>query len=449
MRYFPHLLAVAIFLPSHIALATEPLKSPYFIDGVHCEGLDDKDLDNRISDQFGDEALAKLGVKAHNQSTCEHIFSEYGITKFQWVTPDDLENFNFLLKKSGKFKTIDVRIEKSESQNHVHLKGRFEQFEPRNYTSFNVQSGYENGGVTGDRDTTKSEALVQFQKRGMENPGSFDVGFTTFRTSAKDPLSLEELKSGEVDVVMNDAEKATQGKQSWQYNELFLRNYLPTGKFVNPISLKVGLNYSKLSQDEAADLNTSYELATEFRPDVLRTMKLSLSLAYSTYTALGSESITTETASSNQKQILFAGFSEDFDTRWLTGHFSAYRSLTSQVHYYGDLDLKFLFTEFAGIKSSLGFSQEQVYGAVLPQHRFGLPNRAQSAFYYLGENNFRALDADNKISFKVGFSNLDSSGPIQKSSYSRGQSFAELGLKTRTDKYDVGLSFIYGNQRLY
>jgi hypothetical protein len=437
-------------IPSNYAIAADQLKSPYFVDGVHCEGLDDQELDAKIKEFYADDAIAKLGVKAQNQAKCEKLFSKFGIDKFQWVTPDDLEKLNFGLKNSGKFKSLEVQIEKSELQNHVHLKGNFAQFEPQTYYSFNFKGGIEKGGVTGNRRTTKADGLVQFHKRGPENPGIFDLGFTSLRSSAKAPLSSAELRRKNEDVAMNDAEKKAQAKQNWQFDEIFYRVPLNNGALSIPLNMRVGVNSSKLSLDEVSDSNFNMELGTEFQPDMFMPTKIGLSLLYSTFSSLGQETLLRESEGKGvNRQIVFVGASEDFSTRGLSGHLKFYRSLTSDLHYFGDVDLRFKFSEFAGIKSSIGFAQDLVYGAILPEHRFGLPNREQVQIYYLGESDFQAFEADHKITLKAGYGDLYAEGNSPKNRYSRFQSFAEVGLKTRADNIDVGLSFIYGNQRLY
>jgi hypothetical protein len=456
MKSFHAYLIAAMSLPSSYALGTETLKSPYFIDGVHCEGLQDKDRDKTIGEVFADDEVAKLGVKAQNQIFCEQIFSKHGIQKFQWVTPDDLEKLTFGLKRSGKYKNIDVRIEKSELQNHVHLTIKFEQFEPRNYFSVNVSSGSDKGSATGSRQTTTADLLFQYQKRGAENPAMFDLGLHTINSSAPSPLSVEEIKKGNKDVVLDTSETLAQSKQNWAYTEVFYKVPLLQGNPSFPIDFKLGLNKSRLSKDEVSDVNTNFELSSSYKPDELVPLKYKFSLLYSTYSATGAQSIIRkkdEEEDKNQKRkdvhIVFAGIRQDFKARFLSFYLNFNRSLTSELHYFYNYDIRLRLSELGGIVGSLGFSEDMVYGAILPEHRFGLPNRSLFDIYLLAEKDFRAFESDNKVTFKGGARHLASDRNASRGGYSRDQGFAEIGIKSRLDNVDVGLSFIYGSQRLY
>lgn len=455
MKSFHAYLIAAMCLPSSYALGAEALKSPYFIDGVHCEGLQDKDRDKAIAEVYADDEVAKLGVKAQNQIFCEQIFSKHGIQKFQWVTPDDLEKLTFGLRRSGKYKNIDVRIEKSELQNHVHLKIKFEQFEPRNYYSVNVASAFDKGSATGNRQTTKADVLFQYQKRGAENQAMFDLGVRTINSSAPSPLSIEEIKKGNKDVVLDTSEAIAQSKQNWDYTEFFYKVPL-LGTPSIPMDFKLGLNNSRLSKDEVSAVNTNFELSSYYKPDELIPVKYKFSLLYSTYTATGAQSIIRKkdeeedkNQKRNDKHIVFAGIRQDFKASFLSGYLNFNRSLTSELHYFYDYDLRFRLAELGGIVGSLGFSEDMVYGAILPEHRFGLPNRSLFDIYLLAEKDFRAFESDNKVTFKGGARHLASDRNASRGGYSRDQGFAEIGIKSRLDNVDVGLSFIYGSQRLY
>jgi hypothetical protein len=448
-------LAAALSLQSTHAIGAPTLKSPYFIDGVHCEGLQDAERDKTLGEIFADEEVAKLGIKANNQMICEKIFSKYGIDKFQWVTPDDLEKLTFGLKRSGKYKNIDVRIEKSELQNHVHLKIKFEQFEPRNYYSVSVSSGSDKGSATGSRQTTKADLLFQYQKRGAENPAMFDLGVQTIKSSAPSPLSIEEIKKGNKEVVLDTSEAIVQSKQNWDYTEFFYKVPL-LGTPSIPMDFKLGLNNSRLSKDEVSAVNTNFELSSYYKPDELIPVKYKFSLLYSTYTATGAQSIIRKkdeeedkNQKRNDKHIVFAGIRQDFKASFLSGYLNFNRSLTSELHYFYDYDLRFRLAELGGVVGSLGFSDNTVYGAILPEHRFGLPNRSLFDIYLLAEKDFRAFESDNKVTFTGGVRNLSSDRNASRGGYSRDQGFAEIGIKSRLDNVDVGLSFIYGSQRLY
>jgi hypothetical protein len=453
MNQLKLLLVGSVGLQSVVALGQEALKSPYFIDGVHCEGLDDEDRDEVISNYFSDDEVAKLGLKSAKAADCESLFSQYGATKFEWVTPEDLEKLVFGLKRSGRFKSVDVQVEKSELQNHVHIKGKFEQFDPKDYYSINHVSQFDRGEKTGSRKTTQTDVSFHYKKRGLANPAAIEVGVRNYNSEAANPLSSDELKAHNEHVILKDDEAAAQAKKNFDFNELYIKVPLKqNGSF--PIDFRVGSTNSRLTNDQVRDQNVNFELSSQYQPNDFMPVKTKLSLLYSTYNATGAQSIIVDNAEgkngkvkNSKNSITFAGLSQDAKTRSLSTKLKAYRSLTQEMHYFYYLDARFGAYDFFGTKNSIGFSGDHVYGAVLPEHRMGLPNRDLFSVYLASEDSFMSLGAQNNLTLKVGLSQL--SGGSEYTSYRRTQSFAEVGIKSRIDNVDVGLSFIYGNQRLY
>jgi hypothetical protein len=94
-----------------------PLKSPYFIDGLHCEGFN---ANNESVWPFNEEGISAVR-EVRNQSACDSIFSIYGVNVYEWYTPEKLESVANHLKKTEDFASAELSIKKSEMQNHVHL----------------------------------------------------------------------------------------------------------------------------------------------------------------------------------------------------------------------------------------------------------------------------------------------------------------------------------------
>jgi hypothetical protein len=182
-------------------------------------------------------------------------------------------------------------------------------------------------------------------------------------------------------------------------------------------------------------------------------MKYRFSLLYSSYSALGSDVVKKDNGSdgrsSKQKQIVFARLMQDFETKLISGHASFSRSITNDLHYYYDYDVRLRVLEWSGFVGSLGAAADAVYGAVLPEHRFGLPHRASSDLYVMAEQRFQAYRSENRLALKCGLRHLGSTKYSDKTSYRQEQKFAELSLTTRLESIDVGLSFVYGDKRLY
>ncbi|MEK6705427.1 MAG: hypothetical protein AABZ06_06540 [Bdellovibrionota bacterium] len=95
----------------------ELLPSPYFIDEVHCEGINVLDISESWLLSKEDVDAAK---KVEGKETCENLLKAFGVEKYMWLSPDDLERIDTLIKQSGYFEEVDLSIKKSELKNHVH-----------------------------------------------------------------------------------------------------------------------------------------------------------------------------------------------------------------------------------------------------------------------------------------------------------------------------------------
>ncbi|RYZ48713.1 MAG: hypothetical protein EOP07_25475, partial [Proteobacteria bacterium] len=186
-------------------------RSPYFIDGIHCEGIDELDPGEDLTRSYPDE-VAEIGIKTRRQVLCESIFAKSGVSKFQWVTPEDLEKLSFILKHSKRFQGADLRIEKSELQNHIHLIGRFTMFEAKNQYRINFKQSLEGNGADGQRLSSIGDASIHFNKRGVVNPAPFVLGIKYRSSNAKDPLSTNPAKT-----TLSDDEAIALGREDGRY----------------------------------------------------------------------------------------------------------------------------------------------------------------------------------------------------------------------------------------
>ena len=112
----------ALLLTAGSVLAAESpseelLPSPYFIDEVHCDGINVHDISESWLLSKDDVDAAK---KVERKETCENLLKVFGVEKYMWLSPDDLERIATLIKQSGYFEEADLSIKKSELKNHVH-----------------------------------------------------------------------------------------------------------------------------------------------------------------------------------------------------------------------------------------------------------------------------------------------------------------------------------------
>ena len=83
------LIFIVFFFTMNVAYADQDaLSSPYFIDEIHCQGLAEHDGPTYwfLSQE---EAEAQKLIEA--QEDCHDLFKSFGIEKYGWISPEDLE----------------------------------------------------------------------------------------------------------------------------------------------------------------------------------------------------------------------------------------------------------------------------------------------------------------------------------------------------------------------
>lgn len=422
--------------------AGEMRKSPYFLDGLHCEGLEAVETGEDLTLAYPDEVTA-IGRKMRLQELCEATFKDSGVKKFQWVTPEDLERVAFILTRSKKFKSVDIRLEKSELQNHVHLIGRFVLHEPKTYTRIKLQQSLERDQESGDRSSTRAEGTLGFRKRGLINPAPFSLGFKYFSSTAEKALPFERISSDGETIGLDTRETLVQSRPDGSYGAI-------TTKFqqVNGIFFGLDLESSKLSRDKHATLNVKVETGTEFQIDPLSPSLTRLSFFYATYSAKPWDEYTSRVSSRSSRSIAFLGFKQDISSRWVKGTASLYRSLTPELHSFGEVDLALPFGRWFDVQHALGMGAEYIRGAILAEHRYGLPDRNVTRGYYEAERPFVVWDKDHVLSLKIGAGSYQAVNGLEKP-YSKDNGFAELSLRSQGESFDTSFAFLYGNRRLY
>ena len=252
---------------------------------------------------------------------------------------------------------------------------------------------------------------------------------------------------------MTDEETLAQNRPSGSSYSADLRVNFPSAIGYRDIFLFMdfGTTGSRLSGDEDRTSSPRYELGVQMQNDPLVQTFTQLSLFYTTVAATGSEIVyasNDKTHTNHEKSMAFAGFSQNYASKALDGHLRFYRSLTDEMHYFADFDARFQISEWLDITHSLGVDTFYVRGAILPEHRLGLPDHHESRVYYRADRSFHALGAENKLWCKLGMATYDADNQLDNP-YSRESFFAQVGVKRQTDNFDLGLSLLYGDRRLY
>jgi hypothetical protein len=215
-------------------------KSPYFVDGVHCEGFEGTLRDEELKRTFADDESAEIGVRSAYVEQCESLFRLYGISKFQWVTPSDLEKLSFAIRHGGKFAKSDIRIEKSALPNHIHIIGKFSLLKPEHHYSGSLKSEImASGQHKSARYINSGDFLFEINRRGSSNPAPYAVNFKFLNTFTNSPLTVADINSTRsAPLKLNDEEIAAFERRNGKYQSLNLR-FNPAG--AGPLLTKYSL----------------------------------------------------------------------------------------------------------------------------------------------------------------------------------------------------------------
>ncbi|MBI1860428.1 MAG: hypothetical protein HYR96_05880 [Deltaproteobacteria bacterium] len=161
----------------------DTLPSPYFIDGLHCEGLPQS---KRVVTWFASDEEVEIAKRVASQEDCEATLSVYGVSKFSWLTPEDLEKLSDTLKRSHLFKTVEVSIKKSEIKNHIHLFAKLDRYPTERRT---LENSFTATGAK-NADSSRFTNATRFQYDNFEQAplGSYKFGTYVEHSSATGPL---------------------------------------------------------------------------------------------------------------------------------------------------------------------------------------------------------------------------------------------------------------------
>ena len=435
-----------------LAAASSDLKSPYFIDAIHCEGIDELIDSDQLKKTFISDEVAIVGTRVLRQKQCEAIFQAYHVEKFSWVTPQDLETLEFALKHSQRFEAVDISIAKSELPNHVHLTGKFKLFEKRTHYTVTSRAGlYRGTDGSGDRRTTDFDARVDIGQRGPHNDAPYVVDIGVLDSQAPRPLPVSALKAGTKPITLSPNETVALNRPSSTYGHADLRFNLPTYTTYDAF-FQVGIDRSHLSGDAGAASGHRMEVGVvthDLSPWGFNG-RTQISYLQSQYYFLGTDFVSNDpqTPRAKSQDMGFIGLSGVGSSRQFDQDFAVYRSTTKDLHAFGHINLLFRFGEAWGFKHALGLHDDLVIGAVLPEHRFGLPDRNATEVYYDLKKPMLLWGGEHEFDAKIGLASYSSRADSDVS-YVRNSGYGELGWKLHTRDIDVGLAFLYGGSRLY
>lgn len=423
-------------------------RSPYFVDGVHCEGFEGTLREEELKKIFADEESAEIGVRSAYQDQCESLFSFYGLKKFQWVTPSDLEKLSFSIRHGGKFEKSEIRIEKSDLPNHIHVVGNFKLVKAQTYFVGDLKSEVMLDLPGASRLTNSGEISVEINRRGLNNAAPYTIGVEYFSTYADSALKPDEIGTSEF-ARTNFTKDETEAleKRNGKYLGFNLRinpNGIGLTSLSNEYFVDFGISKQSLIHDDYEFSGNRYGIGYVFQPEPLRDQTFTLHAFYADVAPKVSETLVTDTLSDPPEVrsfgVAFIGLEQQYENPSFSLDFEAYRAIDSKLSAYGNWDIDLIFYENKEFGHHFGYDGNFVRGALLPEHRFGFPDRSDNrVFYKFVKFDYQLWNLDSEANFKVGMHEYRSQSKISHR-YSKSVPFIEAAINAYKNEFDINLA---------
>ncbi len=433
-----------IFLVSLAALAGEPgfnsteapLASPYFVDEMHCSGINTPE----ISEGW---LLSKEEVeparKLTQEEMCERVLHAFGIRKFMWLSPDDLERTATIIRQAGYFQSSELSIRKSELQNHVHV---FLKVVPGEHylTSINEEFKYfgDNSGIGSNRLYDHLSAEISNRKYSPVSVNSF--GFNMMGTTAQTPMNMSYGA-----FTSDDAQKMQ--KRNAYLVDIYWRNQGTVAK-----NISYEFDFHLVDDNTYSDDNS--RLNMEVNGDLLFHHQVNI-IRGSTYIgpAFVSTTYTPYQAGPGSKSagVFFPGgklgynYGQEFANN-LNFAMAYYHASGDQLIYDFDFNLQ-RHMNFLNSFLLVGLKTRSVNVAVMPEDRFPLSASNDSNSYVGLGKVFHEADSNQQVNLLLGTETLgyiDNEPTYQVSSGYLGLKYKYVG---QTWNINLGASYYF--QRLY
>lgn len=426
-------------------ISPDSLQSPYFIDGVHCEGLSEPD--DSIYFFLPDDSVSAV-KKASLQEKCERVLKFFGLEKYSWMSQDDLESLSVKIKSSGYFKNVDISVKKSELQNHVHLYAKITQLSERHYSVSNQFSYYgpENKDSSSRTvNTFRGEVL----NRADDPTRPFTIGFVASQSITKKPMNYTDPSDPD-DPSLNDAEKEQIKDKNTKYLDFYIKNETVFHQnFIN----KLGVHfYSGHPSKENEEPGKKYA-----------SMMMSDDLLYST-SLLGPYgqahigpsaqlimySVGKEKNSEDKVAFLPGGklsyiYGNEYQNFWKFGAEYYHAVKGDHIRYHFDLSLGKTFSQLLNTQLAFDMSQDYIAYPLLPDENFFLQKRDLISFGIRAGKTFPLAGNLHHVYLRGGIDSIKS----PNGAYGEASSCIGLAYKTTTENYTIDLGAKYYPNRTY
>jgi len=398
---------------------------------------------------------SKIGPKVIDQQRCENLLASYGIEKFQWMTPEDLELANFRLNDSPYFKNVELSLKKSELKNHVHV---FAAFVPRPLHHFYVA---ENAGLArgnskeGNRQT--NDFTFEYANRSLEPFSTLVFGVNDLRSYAKNPYDVAGHQSQDQQIPATDL--ADLQKKDFRMTDL----YVKTGGLVGK-SFRNDFDVHLLDYSYAGGSQSYHDLRMRFDADLLYNLdETGLGGGY----FFGPSVIMTQrerprtdgtaadpTKAKDEENVYYTGLvlRQGLDSRqrqnlWVKATY--YQGLGAiKDSYFWNLDMTLPFGSLGDgyVQHGLGLSEEKVHNAILPSHLAGLNSYNLTDIYYQLRKELGHGLQDTAF-VDLGMEAYGNEGHDKKS-FASTAPYVRVGYGFKSDNLAVDLGLVYDSARI-
>jgi hypothetical protein len=138
--------------------------------------------------------------------------------------------------------------------------------------------------------------------------------------------------------------------------------------------------------------------------------------------------------------VTFAGIRHNLETPIVSLSFEAYRAFLTDLSAFGTWDFQFQFAENGSQFHSFGLDGEIVRGSILPEHRFGLPDRRDDRIYYqFTESETQFFEIDSEVNARAGMHTYQALGGGNRR-YSEAFPFVEVEVTAYRGQMDLNLA---------
>ena len=312
------------------------------------------------------------------------------------------------------------------------------------------RAGQEGGGIeSGGRAWYKLSGTAGFRQPSPSELPLFELHFSGEQSVARAPLSPDVIRLAREDAHIPGPMRTGLSRQSGVYDHLGLRINFSPYKGLKPF-VDSSIDMTAITGDEVAGGASRTEVGVAWPHDaVLPGFRTETSILTVNSPAKVTDRFVKDAASDEgDRPMTFAGATTRADFPRTNVLIRFYRSLSTETHLFADESFQFRFHPVGGITPGVGFDTLYVRGAVLPEHRLGLPDRMEDHLFASARRNFRLVGTEAAVTGKLGMAGYTSLAPSQVY-FSRRSGFAELDLHTHSDTFEVSMGLMYSPTRRF